>query len=165
MESDGGEREEWWTVMNGGWGVGWGLLKGEAVLLGRRHPCARSSSVCALVVRVRARRLCARSSSVCTLVIRVRARRPVHGRSLCVGGASSSGGGGRRLRALGGLSIRGGVLFMGAVSLSWALGCCSWALGCRLEAVGLVPVGGLFVCAGLSFVGAVVTCRLLCGRC
>ena len=43
MESDGGEREEW-TVMNGGRGVGWGLMKGEGVLLGRRHPCARSSS-------------------------------------------------------------------------------------------------------------------------
>ena len=31
-------------------------MKGEGVLLGRRHPCARSSSVCALVVRVRTRR-------------------------------------------------------------------------------------------------------------
>ena len=30
--------------MNGGRGVGWGLMKGEGVLLGRRHPCARSSS-------------------------------------------------------------------------------------------------------------------------
>ena len=36
--------------MNGGRGVGWGLMKGEGVLLGRRHPCARSSFVCALIV-------------------------------------------------------------------------------------------------------------------
>ena len=50
MESDGGEREEWWTVMNGGWGVGWGLMKGEGVLLGRHHPCACSSSMCPLVI-------------------------------------------------------------------------------------------------------------------
>ena len=69
MESDGGEREEWWTVMNGGRGVGWGLMKGEGVLLGRRHPCARSSSVCALVVCVRARCPSGRSSSVCALVV------------------------------------------------------------------------------------------------
>ena len=35
VESDGGEREEW---------EGWGLMEGEGVLLGRRRPCACSSS-------------------------------------------------------------------------------------------------------------------------
>ena len=36
--------------------------------------------------------------------------------------------------------------------------------GCQLEAVGLLRVGRLLVGAGLWFVGAVVTCRLLCGQ-
>ena len=53
------------------WGEGSGVGTYE-----RGGSAARpSSSVCALVVRVRARRLCAHSSSVCTLVVRVRARR------------------------------------------------------------------------------------------
>ena len=172
-------------MMNGGRGVGWGHMKGEAVLLGRRHPCARSSSVCvlvvcvhahcpcarsspvcALVVRVHARRPCARSSSVCSLVVRVRARCPVHGRSLCVGGASSlskggassSGGGGRRLWALGGLSIRG------PWSSLVGVGRCSWAL-CRCRGRWVVVRGhwvadwrwwGSFPWAGCS---CVLVCR------
>ena len=44
VESDGGEREEWWTVLHGGRGKGWGLMEGEGVLLGHHCPCARSSS-------------------------------------------------------------------------------------------------------------------------
>ena len=101
MESDGGEREEW-TVMTGGRGVGWGLMKGEGVLLGRRHPCARSSSgegggmgndggggCWAVVVRGRSSSVgggsllavCASRSSVGGC--------PVRGRPSCVGGASA----------------------------------------------------------------------------
>ena len=60
--------------VNGGWGKGWGLMEGEGVLLGRRRPCARWSSVCALAVCVRARRSCACSSFACVLIVRVRAR-------------------------------------------------------------------------------------------
>ena len=64
-DGDGGVMGE----VNGGWWKGWGLMEGEGVLLGHRRLCARSSSVCMLVVCVRARRLCARSSSVCMLII------------------------------------------------------------------------------------------------
>ena len=38
------------------------------------------------------------------------------------------------------------------------------ARGCRLEAVGLLRMGGLLLGAGFWVVGAVVTCRLLCGQ-
>ena len=123
-----------------------------------RRSCARSSSVCALIVRVHARHPCVHSSSVCSLVVRVRARCPVHGRSLCVGGASSSGGGGRRLRALGGLSIRG------PWSSLVGVGCCSWAL-CRCRGRWVVVRGhwvadwrrwGSFPWAGCS---CVLVCR------
>ena len=46
----------------------------------------------------------------------------------------------------------------------WALGFCSWPLGCRSQAVGFVRLVGLFVPAGLSFVGVVVMCRVLGGH-
>ena len=113
MESDGGERAVWWTVMNGeGVGVGTDGRGGSAA--------GPSSSMCALIV--------------CALVICVCTHLPVHRCSLCVGGALSlskggmlsSMGGGRQLWALGGCSIREQwSSFVG-------VGHCSWALGCPL---------------------------------
>ena len=145
------------------WGEGSGVGTYE-----RGGSAARpSSSVCALVICVRACRLCARSLSIWALVICVRAHCPVHGRSLCVGGVSSlskggaslSGGGGRRLWALGGLSIRG------PWSSLVGVGCCSWAL-CRCCGHWVVVRGhwvadcrwwGSFPWAGCS---CVLVCRL-----
>ena len=72
--------------------------------------------------------------------------------SLSKGGALSSVGGSRLVVVSG-----CGAVVMGAGSLLVVR-------GCRLEAVGLLHVGRLLVGAGLWFVGAVVTCRLLCGQ-
>jgi hypothetical protein len=67
-------------------------------------------------------------------------------------------------------------LVLGGWRCSWALGSCLWAPSCRFWAVGLVRVwytfvggglllvGRLLVDAGLSFVGAVVPCRVSCGH-
>jgi hypothetical protein len=67
-------------------------------------------------------------------------------------------------------------LVLGGWRCSWGLGSCLWAPSCRFWAVGLVRVrytfvggglllvGGLFVDAGLSFVGVVVLCRVSCGH-
>ena len=71
-----------------------------------------SSSMCALVVRVRARRLCARSSSACVLVVlSVGIRYVWVARRRCLREA-------RRRE------------WVGVVGCG--LGRCSWALGCRL---------------------------------
>ena len=114
VDSDGGERVEWWTVLNGGRGKGWGLMEGEGVLLGH-------------VICVRTRRpICGQSLCV------------GGASSSSKGGASSSVGGGRRL-VPGGGSIRGwsssfvgvgrwvvgGLVHMGGCP--WVLVCCSCA--------------------------------------
>ena len=111
VESDGGGREKWWTVLNGGRGKGWGLMEGEGVLLSH-------------VVRMRARRP-VRGQSLC-----------VGGMSsLSKGGALSSVGGGRRL-APGGGSIHGQwSLFVGVGRWLWVglftWAGCPWVLVCR----------------------------------
>ena len=56
------------------------------------------------------------------------------------------------------------VVVAGVGCCSWVLGLCSWVLGCRSQVVGFVRVVGLFVPAGLSFMGAVVMCRVLGGH-
>ena len=100
MESDGGEREEWWTVMNGGRGEGWGLMEGEGVLLGHRHPCAHSRCP------VYGHSLCVGGTS-----------------SLSKGGMSSSVGGGRWLWA-GSLFVGTGLSIVAGGACSRGRGVC-----------------------------------------
>ena len=76
--------------------------------------------------------------------------------------AIHQGGGGV---ALGGCLTCGQWLsLMGVGHCLWMLSCCPWVLGCWLWVVGLVCVGGLFMAVGLSFVGTVVACHLLCSH-
>ena len=65
-----GSGGEWWrreggVVDSDEWGEGGGVGTDGRV----GSAAGPSSSMCALVVRVRARRLCARSSSACVLVV------------------------------------------------------------------------------------------------
>ena len=118
----GGWRKDGDEGSDGGgeWGVGEGVGTD-----GRGGSAAGlSSSVCALVVCVRAGRLRARSSFVCVLVVRVRARRPVRGRSLCVGGASSLSKGGASSPWVGLVSCGRWVvvLFVGGGRQLWVWG-------------------------------------------
>ena len=80
--------------------------------------------------------------------------------SLCVGGMSSLSKGGT-LSSVGGSHL---VIVSGCGAVVVGAGSLLVAQGCRLEVVGLLRMGGLLVGAGLWFVGAVVTCRLLCGQ-
>ena len=107
VESDEGEREEWWTVLNEVRGKGWGLMEGKGVLLGCHCLCACSLSCPWVVV------MC----GWCVVV---------HGWGHQLG--------------------------------AWGIVCRRWVVG------GLIRVGGLFVGAGLLFMGVVVMCRLLCGH-
>ena len=116
-----------------------------------------SSSVCTLVVHVRARCPCARSLSCARSLLCVGGVS-----SLSKGGGSSSVGGGRLVVMRGWRSRLVVVSGCGAVVVG--AGLLLVAQGCRLEAVGLLRMGGLLVGAGLWFVGAVVTCCLLCGQ-
>ena len=52
---------------------------------------------------------------------------------------------------------------MGLARCPWGVARCLWGLGYRLWGLGLVRVSALFVAAGLSIVGAVVTSRVLAG--
>ena len=140
--------------MNGGRGVGWGLMKGEGVLLGRRHPCVRSSSregggmgydggggCWAVVVR-------GRSSSVGGGSLLA-----VCASSLYMGGALSSGG------IL--VVCRWGFFCPWALLVVGVVGCGHWLVvlivggGRPLWVLGVVRgAGGLFLGAGLSIGGA-----------
>ena len=67
------------------------------------------------------------------------------------------------------LWVLGVVRGTGSLSLGWVVDRRQWGLfawsGCRSQVVGFIHMVGLFVPAGLSFVGMVVTCRVLGGHC
>ena len=148
----GGRNEEgmgeWWRVMRGEGGVvdsdEWGEGSGVGTYERGGSAARLSSSVCALVVCVCAHHPCARSSSMCVLIVHVRTRPSLSK------GASSSVGGGRQLWGLGGLSIRGPwSLLVGVGRCSWVLCHCRgrwvvvrghWVANCGLW--GLFPWAG-----------------------